>query len=243
MLVKSLTEKDPRKRPSASDLIFSNLIPFICNDNVLCAYFNKIIDKNKHKKLLELLIQKKLKEKPDNFHMLDYFGSINYFENLHKKKFDYIFSIHNRILRILTKIFERNNVEMLNLSNIDLMDNKTYTLCCSKYNHPLLIKSMIKRNVISKSMYQINHIFLNKDGQAFETANDIYKKLSKFIIENDLILFKSYVNEIFTEFNITEKRSIENNEIIVSYVWKMNNNNNIVFSSKDYEREIFEVKN
>ncbi len=243
MLVKSLTERDPRKRPSASDLIFSKLIPFICNDNVLCAYFNKIIDKNKHKKLLEMVIQKKLKEKPDNFQMFDFFRSLIYFENLHTKKFEYIFLIHNRIIRILTKLFERNNVEMLNLSNIEVMDNKNYTLCCSKYNNPLLVKSITKRNLISKSVYQINQIFLNKDGQAFETAFDIYKKLSKFIMENDLILFKSFVNEIFTDFNIAEKKSRENNEIIVSYVWKMNNNNNIIFNSKDYEREIFEVKN
>ena len=58
----------------------------VYNDNVLCAYFNKIIDKNKHKKLIEMLIQKKIVDKTENFQLIDYFKSLTNYQHHNTQK-------------------------------------------------------------------------------------------------------------------------------------------------------------
>jgi len=221
------------------------MIPFVFNDNVLCLYFNKIIDKNKYKKLLEMIIQKKINEKTKKFEIINYFDSIMNSCKFDIQKFDFrnVLLNHNKILRTIIRIFEKNNIELLNLSNIEVYDrDNDYILCNSKYNDPNLVKTLTKMRNISKSI-NMNHsnIFLNKEGNVFESVSHVYKKLSNFIEKNDIIYLKSYINHVFTEFNLLEKRGREVDEVIVSYVWKMDNGKNIVFNSKEFERDMLEV--
>ena len=198
--------------------MFSNLIPFVYNDNVLCAYFNKIIDKNKHKKLIEMLIQKKIVDKTENFQLIDYFKSLTNYQHHNTQKFQYVFLNHNRMLKTFIKVFEKYNVDMLNLSHMEVFDNNYYINCISKYNDPYFVKTFVKRNVIPSQNIEYNNLFINKEGQAFQTKNHIYKKLANFTESNKLIFMKSYTNEIFSEFNIYDKKSRESNELITSIV-------------------------
>ena len=105
------------------------------------------------------------------------------------------------------------------------------------------MKTILKRNIVPRQDLEFNNLFINKEGQAFQTTNHMYKKLADFMESNKLIYLKSYMNEIFSEFNIYDLKSKETNELITSIVWKINNSKKIIFDSEIFEKEMFEVKN
>lgn len=188
-----------------------------------------------------MLIQKKQLDNRQKFVQLDSFYSSTKSVHGDSQKILNLLYHQNKLSRLIQNILKEYNIEIFNYSNIEVFDSTSPVICLSKFNDPLKVKPVLKRIMITNQFDEMNGIFLNKEGQCFQSIRNNYSKMARFVEKNNLIFFKTYSDLILEEFRPSENFSCQREEFIVSYFWKPENEKNIVISTETMERELLEV--
>lgn len=225
-IVKMLTNHNPNLRPKTEDLLNSNLIPIILNEQTVVDNFIKIIDENENysQKFLEILINKSLNSKIQNnsnhkSNRDSYYTSYDSLQtNLllnnalsYNSNGNVIFYINEQIQNKIKKIMHESNAYYTRFSECELYNHNEYILFDEE------TKKVSKIIINSNNDSIIDNLMLTKTNNVIIRTKTIFSQLTKLLnnlshnSQNQskiasMLPIKFYTDSIYTAFPFYYKK-------------------------------------
>lgn len=227
-IVKMLTNHNPNLRPKTEDLLNSNLIPIILNEQTVVDNFIKIIDENASysQKFLEILIHKSLSSSirgdVKNTNNENYYNSYDSLQrNLlmnnaisYNTNGNFIFYINEQLQNTIKKIMHESNAFYTRFSECELYNHNEYVLYDEETKK--ISKVYIKNNLTSNDSI-LDNLMLTKANNVIIRTKNIFSQLTKLLSDlfhnssnqktlSTFLPIKFYTDSIYTEFPMYFKK-------------------------------------